>query len=462
MNREGLKAFETPLPESVTWAKGGGDFAYAMACMDAQLEEGRLPKETRARLKAEKWLLENLPAEYPDPFDALLRKLREHVPGFTADELRELERRGKLDEICLGGEMRYAAHQTDTLLKVNPDFASRAGAPIAQRRPALDAAIAEMKERGEMRLRLSIRAHAALLSPKAGTNYRLYLPLPIPAAQQSETQMTCAQPAPVYVAPETAAQRTALFSLSRDCPEAELGYAYTQRVRYAQPFGPAPKAPLYDDAPPTQADLAEQGPHIVFTPLLRSLAREIVGAEKDPMCVVRLIYDYITTRVEYSFVRPYRLIENGAEYAALNGRGDCGIQALLLIALCRICGIPARWQSGLTVSGERVGNHDWAQFYAEPFGWLFADCSFGGSAYRAISLGADAEICRARHEFYFGNLDPYRMVANRAYFAPFDPPTRFLRRDPYDNQTGELETETRPCGEREWKLDYAMTGCEKR
>ena len=65
--------------------------------------------------------------------------------------------------------------------------------------------------------------------------------------------------------------------------------------------------------------------------------------------------------------------------------GRCGIQALLFVTLCRAVDIPARWQSGLYTTPVNVGCHDWAQFYVEPYGWLFADCSFGGSAWRAGS-----------------------------------------------------------------------------
>lgn len=119
------------------------------------------------------------------------------------------------------------------------------------------------------------------------------------------------------------------------------------------------------------------------------------------------------------------------EYCAVNRKGDCGVQALLFITLCRIAGIPARWQSGLSATPESIGPHDWAQFYVEPFGWLHADLSFGGSAFRA----GDEE----RRAFYFCNLDPFRMVANTAFQAPLRPVKQGLRADPYDNQVGECE-----------------------
>jgi DNA mismatch repair protein MutL len=62
---------------------------------------------------------------------------------------------------------------------------------------------------------------------------------------------------------------------------------------------------------------------------------------------------------------------------------------------------------------------------------MFADCSFGGSAYRAGNT--------ERHDFYFGNLDPFRMAANSELQAEFDPPKLHLRIDPFDNQRGEAE-----------------------
>ena len=83
------------------------------------------------------------------------------------------------------------------------------------------------------------------------------------------------------------------------------------------------------------------------------------------------------------------------------------------------------------VTPYSVGPHDWAQFYIEPYGWLFADLSFGGSAYRAKN--------ERRWNFYFGNLDPFRMIANSEFHYDLLPQKQFLRSDPYDNQVGEVE-----------------------
>lgn len=180
----------------------------------------------------------------------------------------------------------------------------------------------------------------------------------------------------------------------------------------------------------------EEPPHIVFTPYIRELTASLTQGVTDPMEKARIFYDFITLNMKYSFMPCYFVLENIAESCARNFTGDCGVFALLFITLCRCTGIPAQWQSGLTAEPDFIGGHDWARFYAAPHGWFFADPSYGTAAVR----GENEE----RRRFYFGNLDPYRMVANRAFQAPFTVEKQFWRADPYDNQLGEMESAA--CG----------------
>ena len=96
--------------------------------------------------------------------------------------------------------------------------------------------------------------------------------------------------------------------------------------------------------------------------------------------------------------------------------------------------------------------HDWARFYVAPYGWLYCDASFGGSAWRAGS--------RERWNFYFGNLEPFRMVANRDLQQDFDPPKKFLRADPYDSQLGEVEYEDEGLTLHDFTTQLTVLSCE--
>ena len=178
------------------------------------------------------------------------------------------------------------------------------------------------------------------------------------------------------------------------------------------------------------------------------LAEELTEGLTDPLAKARRFYDYVTTNVRYSYMRSYFCLESISDGCARNLVGDCGVQVLMFVTLCRCVGIPAvfhgGWRAGLEAydgSGDwRPGLrscmcHDWAQFYIAPAGWLFADPAYGGAAWRAGD--------RETWSFNFGNADPLRVVTNTGYQAGFDAPERFFRIDPYDSQCGEMETEER-------------------
>jgi hypothetical protein len=113
-------------------------------------------------------------------------------------------------------------------------------------------------------------------------------------------------------------------------------------------------------------------------------------------------------------------------------RGDCGMQAILFITMCRIANIPAKWQSGWYINPYYASPHDWAQAYIEPYGWIPVDPSFG-------DLEKNKNIFQ--RDFYFGNMDGFRMSANEDFQVDFDPSKRYLRSDPIDNQHGEVEND---------------------
>lgn len=183
--------------------------------------------------------------------------------------------------------------------------------------------------------------------------------------------------APVRIDEGSYPQRTAYFeTVIKGGERWETEYEFDNITVYRQP-DPGEVLPV-QPAFYTQ----EEAPHIRFTPYIRELTREAVGEEKNPLLAAEKIYRFITSEVRYSFVRSYSTIYDIPEFTAVNQKGDCGFQALLFITMCRAAGIPARWQSGLYATPLSVGCHDWAQYYVAPFGWLSADCSFGGSAFR--------------------------------------------------------------------------------
>jgi len=439
MLEQKMAALRVNLPEDIMKKKWAGDYEGALALIDYRLKHAELTDIMRDRLELEKSMIERIPEDYSIPRDEAIRMVQERIPDFTEAQFDQLELEGALDYMYIRGERHYFRRFLRTLLKVNPEIRRRAGITPDPENHMLDDTIASLKKNGEERWHIHIR-HTMRVRDFAfipSETYLAHLPIPMPCAQTSNIRLlNMAENA--VIAPEHQSQRTAAFRRRLDANDTfAVEYEYDNTVRYVDlTKAPEGSMPVYPNAAPAcEKDLSEHAPHICFTPYLRALAAELKGSETDPLTIARRIYDYVTTKIKYTFMRQYFLVENGAEYAALNLKGDCGIQTLLFITLCRISGIPARWQAGLYTPADGVGNHDWAQFYIEPFGWLFCDCSFGGSAWRSGSI--------ERWNFYFGNLDPYRMVCNSAYQEGFFPPKQHTRIDPYDNQCGECECSVR-------------------
>ena len=438
-----------PLPDDLHALMEAGDYAAAGAHIDHRLSLA-LPAPMQARLRLAKFFLNQYPLYYTLTKDELIQAMQEKVPDFSQEDIERLALDGWLDSRMVKGRRRYMKDSADSLLKAHPEMARRAGHALTPDNKQLDSMMQQVKSSGSLRARILLNTQMQIKDAHfAPDTYRVHLPLPRPSLMQQNIRIEDCQPTPRHIARESVSQRTAFFeeTLAQNTPFSAT-FSYENHLHYADLWDETPGILYPHVPPPTREDLSPALPHMAFTPYLVALAHDIKGQELFPLRMARAVYQWVTSHVRYAYQRPYRLIENGAEYAATTLRGDCGLQALLFITLCRILGIPARWESGLFVSPDHVGCHDWALFYTEAHGWLPADCSFGGSAYRAGN--------EERRRYYFGNLDPYRLATTSAYYAPFQPSRLFLRNDPYDNQRGEIETPDRPLKEDAYRTTFTL------
>ena len=441
-----LESLVCPLPEDIARLKGAGEYDLALALIRRRLGQP-LPEMLKTRLEAEAYLLPQLSEQYSLTEAELLSRLQEKVEDFTPEELHGLLLDGLLDFRYINGQRRYFHRLPNSLVKSLPSLKRRLKAgQSAGGHPEQADMIRRMKEQ-DIVFRYRLRGVIRVNAPTPGETYRVHLPLAAQSMQQEEAKDIVCDHSILHLDGPEAPQRT-LYTESQG-ELVTLEFTVTQRPRYVNALDEGVKGPVYPRARPVcPDDLMEIPPHLTFTPYLRSLAEQTRGEEQDPVRAAWAFYRYVTEQVNYSFMPPYLLLESGAEYTAVNLRGDCGLQALLFIALCRISGIPARWQSGLCAEPGDVGSHDWAEFFSPRLGWLPVDCSFGGSAFRAGN--------EAAHRFYFGNLDPWRMVANRTYFSPLRPEKKFPRADPYDSQRGEIETKNGGLKPAEFSTEWTM------
>jgi hypothetical protein len=139
---------------------------------------------------------------------------------------------------------------------------------------------------------------------------------------------------------------------------------------------------------------------------LQLLARTIWAEQNKTSNVLRIVLslaDWIGSNIQsVSHDIPY--YPNETHHYL---EGDCDDQANLLIALCRVLGIPAYLQIGclqwLSSTGEHwnghviselkgVSYHAWAMIFVPPWGWLPFDMTLGWNVYNQLSVIQSAKI----------------------------------------------------------------------
>lgn len=475
------------LPEDILRRKLSGDFVGAVRLIDGWLAQELLPKEMRFCLTAQREMILRMPEDYPYTREEALALVREHIPDFTEEEFDKRVDERKIGWIYLNGEQRFFDRFFSSMCKAEPAFALRAGVKLPGVESAgkgsagearLDRSARLMREKGKIgnriRIRAGLRIKDAFYEP--GMFVRAHLPIPADCEQQSEIVIEKIYPEGGKISPEDAPQRTICWETAltrenrpvsqedadgkredsgRECdsePDFYVEYSYVHTAKYHD-TEQMQREGLWKTCGQPDFFTEQEPPHIMFTPYIRELAATLTEGVEDPLEKARRFYDHITLHMKYSYMPAYFGLENIAENCAKNLTGDCGVFALLFLTLCRCVGIPACWQSGLTAEPDFCGAHDWVRFYVEPYGWLYADPSYGTGAVRAEN--------EERRKFYFGNLDAYRMVANNAFQAPFTIRKEHWRADPYDNQLGEIETAERGLRLGEYERMKEVLLCEE-
>lgn len=482
------------LPEAVEKMKLCGELEAAVDCIDQRLACTNLPENLRYCLLAEREMIRRMPADFPYTRAEAMDIIRAEIPSYTEEEFDAAVACGQIRFIYFHGEMRIFNRFFSSMCKSVPEFRDRTKVALNGGESSgrgskgdlrLNRSMRIMKEQGVLANRITIRATVKVEDTafKPGMLVRVHVPIAAACEQQSDIRIESMFPENGQIAPEDAEQRTVYWEENmQENHEFSVTYSYVHAAKWhdvetvlhgmpmsqgtmqdagsacceaAQRPSGVPELPCLKPEALAEylKDTAELAPHIEFTPYIRALTEACAQGCTTPLEKAKSFYDFITKNFRYTYMPAYFTLDSIAENCARSFTGDCGVFALLFITMCRCAGIPAEWQSGFAAEPEFVGGHDWARFYAEPFGWLFADPSFGVSSNRNEN--------EERRMFYFGNLDPYRMVANRAFQAPFTVDKRFFRTDPYDNQYGEIETEDRGLRYDEYKRKAEIVSFEE-
>lgn len=106
-------------------------------------------------------------------------------------------------------------------------------------------------------------------------------------------------------------------------------------------------------------------------PRIQALAKQVAGAVDTPLEKVRALVGWIGKNIEK---RPVLSLPDALSTLE-NGVGDCNEHAVLLAALARASGIPAKIEAGLVYLNGRFYYHAWNLLYVGR--WITADALFG-------------------------------------------------------------------------------------
>jgi len=473
-------------PTAIDLLVKSGDFKGAEKAIQRRLSLD-CPPLLRKRLEHELMSMKLIRRDFTVTGEMLFEELSSHIKGLTRIDVARFDENDSMLWHMVDGEKRYHKRAVKTILKEHA---------VDEEREVIDKAISHMKAAGKSEVVITLEASLTLdekVIERAFESRGIeddgirHLHLPIPRCEHftKMLEMQVFTKGEIHISKPNHPQRT-VYAKANKGQKHHIKYTFKNDMDYLpvhelsefleagnqklEMLSSWPKV-LKDEYPFLTAEMLTQGeesseagnemtqndpklsrqgqtmkrdvgasyylsecpPHILFTPLLREIADQIVDFSDDALLKARKIYDYITMNLKYTFMSSYRALINIPEFGALNLKGDCGVQALLFITLCRIAGVPATFASGLmSPPGNGVGMHDWAAFYTPELGWRFVDTSYGESAYKHGLMN--------KWKFYFGNLDPYRAMHNFDFQVPFEHPKKYLRDDPYDNQVGEAET----------------------
>lgn len=449
-----------PLPEDIQRAKDQGDLVLVKKLIAKRLTSDRMSQTLKRRLEAELVILNVLKNDqFPFSEAEALKLMEAAFEDFSEAELYELVESNDVEWLYMEGKKYYHARFIENLVKTRRDYYERYRYEEEnnidnERQTELDDNIAIMKKQGSRTAKITIRQSITPKEKLAAEEgpFLAHLPLPRATGHVKNLQVLATKKkAPVIDDPQ-AVQRTIAFKTDK-AEELffEVRHSYEITAVYHDLFplleqADFPKQLSGSEQERWAAYLEEKSPHILFTEFMHSLLAEITDEKMTLVQKAFAIYSFVTTQVNYSYMREYYTIPNISEYCGVNQKGDCGVQALLFITLCRLAGVPAKWESGLYISEYTQGPHDWAAFYLPTVGWVYADVSFGGSAFRGGN--------ESRWHYYFGNLDVFRMPANDDIQGEFTVNKTYLRNDPIDNQRGEFESSQRgfSYGELDWHV----------
>lgn len=391
-------------------------------------------------------LRHRLLCDFTESREDVVDYVRHYLPSVTDEQIAAWETSGALECMQIDGEKRYFSQAARNLFRIDPLCRNAWLRHFGTNNFYADGEIAYMRNIPQIlrdaprhplhiaqarRIRVTYTLTVRPDAVPAGEVVRCWLPFPRRDHERQTSVELLSTSQPSY---RIAPSQSTHSSLYMEC-KAEAGKPVTfsesfEFTAHGSHFTLSDVKPYNKKSKLYKEYTRERDEHVRFTPELRALADSLTRGIDNPVLKAKALYTYINDHFPWASAREYSTIPNIPMYVLRNRHGDCGQVSLLFITLCRICGIPAHFQSGWQMHPGAVNLHDWCEVYFEGVGWVPVDQSYGIQSW--------AEDDDQRY-FYFGGIDSWRLLVNDDFGRPFSPRKKFPRSETVDFQRGEVE-----------------------
>jgi len=357
--------------------------------------------------------------------------LRENVPGITDEDISDWLS-NSAQKLVSDGETLYFSGTTFNYLRKNYEILQKMPGGIDFDYISRDV-LSDRKPDGDSPYFYPVyyTGTESLVIPgdllKDSGIVKIWMPLPVETESQTNVSVSnCSYSEYIAYGPVTDGQiGYVYYEIPAEQIDGDLAITADIGFKsYEQAFNVDPENVLsYNTTDPEYILYTQSVRNIEISDEIKAKALEVVGDETNPYTQAVMIYNHIITTYPYSYV-PHYSLDTIEPKTALSthmfetGHGDCGTQSTLFSAMCRSLGIPARTIGGMQMLGKKPGNHFWAEYYIEGYGWIPCDPT---AAEDADWVDIDDDRRAEWKEYFAHNLDNTRYVIQKDVDAEMKP-----------------------------------------
>jgi transglutaminase-like putative cysteine protease len=434
-----------PAPEEILLNIEAGNFTRAEEQIHSLITDRYMPDSIKTAWLDRIEIMDRICKDFSMTEEDVRKSLIRYFPELDDSLLRKWEADRSLEMRIIDGEKQYFRHADLNLFRLDMEAGRRRAELDGKALNKLSDYYSKYAETTIDRIKKSrttvtdpkkFRVDYSLEVPSNtvpdGETIRCWLPFPaFHSIRQPGSKLVTANCNSYIIAPPETSQRTIYLKKKAKKDSAirfEVSFEITTAAQWVD-IKPE-EIPEYDTSGQLFHEFtSERPPHIVFSDEIKSISKQIIKNETNPVKKVRNIFQWINDNITWASALEYSTIDCIPAYVLENRHGDCGMQSLLFITLARYNGIPAKWQSGWYMFPVQTNMHDWAEVYYEGTGWIPVDPSFG-------LINSDNEEVRW---FYTQGMDPFRLIINEDFSRELYPPKQHLRSETVDFQRGEVE-----------------------